>query len=124
MGGMTVLFESSAGKPLEGTEGFVAGGMLQSLGISPDALSGRKEESAPPSTVRAGNIEAGGQSFDGFLFTSGADEETKFRLYMANTGEILHIKTPLGMEMLAESLRPAGVKAPPLERYAPPKRQP
>ena len=124
MHGKAVIFESSAGKLLEGNEGFVAAGMLQALGISPDALSGQKEEAAVPSTVRAGHIEAGGQSFDGYLFTSGADEETKFRLYMANTGEILRIKTPLGTEMLAESLRPAGVKAPKLERYSPTNRQP
>ena len=117
MQGRAVVFESSAEKLLEGTDGFLAGGMLQSLGISPDALSGKNDDAAAPSSVRAGNIEAGGQSFDGYLFTSGADEESKFRLYMANTGEILRIKTPIGIEMLAESLRPDGVKVPKLKRY-------
>ncbi len=117
MHGKTILFESPAGQPGDGIGNPVASGMLLALGIPPEALSGRKEESAVPSTVRAGNIEAGGQTFDGYLLTTGADEETKFRLYMSNTGGILHIKTPLGVEMLAESLRPAGVKAPELKRY-------
>ena len=117
MSGKAVVFESSAGKPLEGADGLIADGMLQALGIPPDALLRNQPESTTPSTVRAGNIEAGDQSFNGFLFTSGADEESKFRLYMSNTGEILRIKTPLGVEMLAESLRPKGTEAPKLERY-------
>ena len=119
-----VVFESSAGKLLEGTDGIIAGGMLQALGIPTDALSGKHPESDTPSTVRAGDFPAGGQSFDGFVLTSGADEETKFRLYLSNTGEILKIKTPLGLEMLAESLRPAGDVAPKFERYPLPRRNP
>ena len=115
--GKAVIFESLAGKLMEGQYAIIADGMLRSLGIPPDALLGKRPESETPSTVRAGNIEAGDQSFNGFLFTSGADEESKFRLYMSNTGEILRIKTPLGLEMLAESLRPKGTEAPKLERY-------
>ncbi len=115
--GNAILFESPAGKPGDGIDNPIASGMLLGLGIPPEALSGNKEQSAVPSTVRAGNIEAGGQTFDGYLLTTGADEETKFRLYMSNTGGILHIKTPMGVEMLAEALRPAGAKAPELKRY-------
>ena len=118
MSGNAVVFESSAGKLLEGPDSLIADGMLQALGIPPDALLRKQAESTAASTVRSGNIEAGGQSFNGFLFTSGADEETKFRLYMSNTGEILRIKTPLGLEMLAESLRPKGTEAPKLERQS------
>jgi len=120
MRGNAVLFESSAGKLLEGKEG-IASGMLLALGIPPEALSGKQTENEAPSSVRAGHIEAGGQTFDGYLFTSGADEETKFRLYLSNTGEILRIKTPLGLEMLAESLRPTGVEVPSFQRRAIPK---
>ena len=114
--GTNVLFKSDAGPPVEGGGNEMVLVMLQAAGISPDLLT-RPREAAPPASFRKGRIEAGGESFIGYLLSSGSSEENMFRLYMANTGEILRIKTPLGLELLAETLRPKGAPRPNLERY-------
>lgn len=116
--GGSVIFASAAGEASSpGNE--MALLMLQSAGLSAGVLNAKKQD-APPARFRQGRIEAGGESFVGYLLSSGSSEESMFRLYMANTGEILRITTPLGLEMLAESLRPAGAVKPNLERYPAP----
>lgn len=96
---------SAAGPPDAAAGSEMALLILQSAGMSPDLLTAKAKD-APPATFRKGRIEAGGETFVGYLLTTGSSEDSKFRLYMANTGEILRITTPLGLEMLAESLCP------------------
>lgn len=110
--GNDVVFESGNGAA--GNE--LVQLMLQSGGVPLDFLSDNAGKEAPTS-FRKGRIEAGGESFVGYLLSSGASPDQIFRLYMANTGEILRIATPLGLEMLSETLRPKGTAKPNLERY-------
>ena len=97
--------------------------MLQSVGLPPEALAAREKEVKSTTIVRAGHIEAAGETFDGYLLATGADEESRFGLYIANTGEILRVHTPLsgknelGLRMLSENLKPKGVERPNLDKW-------
>ena len=113
--GTDILFESSAGLQPGGGNAELVSALLKNLGLPDRLLSTEKSEA---STSRAGDVEAGGQTFDGYFLRSGDDPATSFTLRLSNTGEILRIDTPftgenqLGLRLLSESLRPAGVPAP------------
>jgi|GEM_PF-4798178 len=124
--GKDTLFEFAPGQPSDMASNLIVSAMLRNIGISEEAFSAKTSKDAGPGAVRAGYIEAGGETFDGYLFTSGSDRETQFRLYMSNTGQILRISTPLtgdnglGLRLLAQSLAPKGAARPSiLEGYAP-----
>lgn len=119
--GTTTLFESAAGQTTDARHADMVNLLLGAAGLSPGALLPESPaDPPPPATVRAGRIEAGGEHFDGYYLAAGKDDASQFRLYMANTGEILRIETPLGLRLLAESLRPKGVDVPVLNSHPPP----
>lgn len=117
--GPYVIFQSRAGDAPDPVNGMLMSAMLESAGITSESLSAKAEQAAGAATVtvRAGHIEAGGQQFDGYLLTGGSGE-TEYRLYMSNTGQILQVTTPmtghngLGLRMLADFLKPEGVRRP------------
>ncbi|HWB05853.1 MAG TPA: hypothetical protein VG796_22720 [Verrucomicrobiales bacterium] len=120
--GNLTLFKSSAGLNPGDINGQLAGALLQSAGVPPEALAAKDTREKSTSTVRKGHIEAGGESFDGFVLSTGSDEDTRFSLYLSNTGEILRIHTPLsgknelGLRLLSETLAPKNVDRPDLEK--------
>jgi hypothetical protein len=121
-GGLT-LFESSTGLNPGDTNSQMISAMLQTAGLPPDTLAAKEKEEKSTTTVRAGHIEAGGETFDGYLLSTGADEDSRFSLYISNTGEILRVHTPLsgkndlGLRMLSENLIPKGVERPDLNKW-------
>lgn len=121
--GKEVLFESLGGKSADAANSWLVSAMLNNIGLPEDIMTGKQAREQASVTVRAGHIEAGGETFDGYLLASGGAAESQFRLYMANTGEILRIDTPLtgdnglGLRFLARSLRPPDAKSPVLEAF-------
>jgi hypothetical protein len=117
----TVLFSNEPGKEQSGPMALMVETMLKGTGLSMDALHESKAES--PAEVRTGYFDAGGSKHDGFLLTNGEDSSSRFDLYMANTGEVLRIDTPLtgdnelGLRFLAENLRPPDTPDPNLDEY-------
>ncbi len=122
--GSVTLFKSTGGLGGGDIGSQMLGTMLQAAGIPPDVLESKAAEAASTTTVRTGHIEAGGETFNGYLLSTGG-EDTRFSLYLSNTGEILRIHTPfsgkneLGLRLLSENLRPKDTPLPNLEIYKP-----
>ncbi|HEX2749258.1 MAG TPA: hypothetical protein VHM91_14720 [Verrucomicrobiales bacterium] len=123
-GGLT-LFESSGGLQSGDPNSQIISGLLQAAGVPPESLTAREEPEKSTATVRAGHIEAGGETFDGYVLTTGSDEESRFSLYMSNTGEILRVHTPfsgkndLGLRLLSETVSPKDTVRSHLDRNLP-----
>jgi hypothetical protein len=122
--GGELLFQSDGETGAGGVHSAMVDLMLKSTGLSLEALAAKESGEATSASARAGHFEAGGQTFDGYLLTGSGGDDSGFRLYLSNTGEILRIDTPLtgdnglGLRMLSASLRPAGAKPPDLNKYA------
>jgi hypothetical protein len=122
--GTEVLFQSDGQLNTGGVHGAMVELMLKSTGLSLETLAAKKSGEATSASARAGHFEVGGQTFDGYLLTGSSGDDSGFRLFLSNTGEILRIDTPLtgdnglGLRLLSASLRPAGAKPPDLNKYA------
>ena len=118
-----VLYSNEPGREQDGLMSLMVENMLKGAGLSLDALNAPAEKSDTAAEVRSGYFDAGGSKHDGFLLTNGGDASTRFDLYMANTGEVLRIDTPLtgeqelGLRFLAENLRPPGTPEPEIGEY-------
>lgn len=119
--GDAIVFSTGGGKNDPFTA-LLTENLLKSAGLSLESFEQQRAGAEATATARAGYFEAGGQRHDGFIL-SGGDDSTRFSLYIANTGEIMRLDTPLtgenqlGLRLLAQSLRPAGTEAPPLDEF-------
>jgi hypothetical protein len=120
--GNEVMFTSNGGQTPDAANSQLLQLLTAAAGISSDDLLAPAAEKTP-ATVRAGRITAGGEEHDGYYISPGGHDEGSFRLYIANTGEILRIETPfsrdseLGLRLLSQGLRPHGAVVPDLELY-------
>jgi hypothetical protein len=121
--GSLTLFQTTGGLDPDDANSGMINALLQSAGLPPETLAAKEKEVKSSATVRAGHIEAGGETFDGYLLSTGTDDENRFSLYISNTGEVLRIHTPLsgknelGLRLLSENLAPKGIERPRLERW-------
>ena len=118
-----ILYTNNPGSPADAAKSLLVESMLKSAGVPMSTFTDPDSSKEPEAVVRAGWFEAGGKRSDGFILTNGGDEESRFELYLENTGEILRIETPLsggnrlGLRMLSESRRPSGAIVPDLDEY-------
>lgn len=117
-GGGEVLLRIKPGEASGGDMATFVDTLLKSTGLPLDTLAGESGSAESKATVYAGHFQAGGSSHDGYILASGDDPATRLVLYMANTGEILRIDTPLtgrdqrGLRFEAESLCPSETTRP------------
>lgn len=122
--GDVTLFQSTGGQTADDANSYLVDMITSAAGISPDALT--EKGPAAPAVVRAGRISAGKETVDGYYIAPGGGDSESFRIYMANTGEILRIETPfskgseLGLRFLSQAMRPPGTEVPPLNLYGNP----
>jgi hypothetical protein len=123
--GGDTLFTSTGGQTPDAANSQLFQLLTTAAGFPPDSLLAG-ESAKRPAIVRAGRISAGGEEHDGYYISPGGDgEEAGFRLYVANTGEILRIETPfskdsaLGLRLLSQGLRPPGAAVPDLQYNLP-----
>ncbi len=128
--GDVILFKSIGGHTADDANIYLVNMITSAAGFSPDAWT---DKGPPvPVAVRAGRISAGNEAVDGYYIAPGGEGGQSFRVYMANTGEILRIETPfskgseLGLRFLSQALRPPGTEVPSLQLYGTPaiKRRP
>ena len=100
------IFSANAGEQPDASTRMLLHLALSAAGMDLETFL-KSRASAPPVTVTAsaGRLEAAGQDFDGVVLAAGEGSHI-FKLYLDNTGRILRIDTPLGLQAVGVSLLP------------------